>query len=115
MSESTHSTKKPIHYTARAEYRAVQPEVERLLGEGHRARVIFEELSRSGRITISYSTFCAYVRGGGERPRKGKLHDKNQKRPGLPPPSRPAKPGKRVVAPGDPFFYDKDIDISELV
>jgi hypothetical protein len=106
--------KKPRQYTARVEYLAVQSEVKRLLEQGHRAKAIFEEMSRSGKITISYSTFCAYVRGGGQRPRKGTRHDKNQQQPGLPP-SRPAQPGRRVAAPDGPFFYDKDIDISELV
>jgi retron-type reverse transcriptase len=114
MSNIPLNTKKRARYDGQVEYRAVQAEVKRMLGEGHRVRAIFDEMSRSGKITISYSTFCAYVRGGGQRPRKGTDHDQNQKRPGLRH-SQPAKSGRRVADPNGPFFYDKDIDISELV
>ncbi len=117
MPESPH-LKKPIQYTARVEYRAVQAEVERMLERGHSARAIFEEMSRSGKLTISYSTFCAYVRGGGRRPRKGARHAQRPA-PGLTPRSstRPwggPAAGRREALPG-PFVHDKDIDISELV
>ena len=110
MPERPHASKKPLQYTARVEYRAVQAEVERMLEQGHRAKAIFEEMSRNGRITISYSTFCAYVRGSGQRPRKGTLHSKRQ--------NTSPKGGAAAVcreAPPGPFIYNKHIDISELV
>ncbi len=109
MPERPHASKKPLQYTARVEYRAVQAEVERMLEQGHRAKAIFEEMSRNGKLTISYSTFCAYVRGGGQRPRKDALHNKRQS----------AKPRNdsaavRREAPPGPFIYDKHIDVSKL-
>ena len=114
-----HSKRKRAKYDARVEYRAVQAEVERMLDQGHTVKAVFEEMSQSGRLTISYNTFCEYVRGGGRRPRKGEIPVKNQKRPGLPQ-RQPSKPksvpsGVRGDVADGPFVYDKNIDISELI
>ena len=114
-----HSQKKRTKYDARVEYRAIQAEVEQMLDQGHSVKAVFEEMSHGGRLTISYNTFCEYVRGGGRRPRKGEIPTKNQKRPGLPqrqsskPRSGPS--GARGDAADGPFVYDKNIDISELI
>lgn len=90
------------NYTGRVEYRAVQKEVEDKLTAGHRVRPIYEELRQAGRISISYSTFCAYVRGRGER------------RPGREK-SRPAWP-KPTLGPPERrgFHHEKMADLEEL-
>ncbi len=54
-------------YEARVEYRAVQGEVENKLAEGYSIRIVYEQLTVAGRLTIGYSSFCDYVRGKGER------------------------------------------------
>lgn len=102
-------------YTARVEYLAIKAAVDQMLDQGHTVKAVFEEMTRTGRITISYTSFCDYVRGGGRRPRKGERHSKTTKRPIAPqrPPAR--LQNNRSVAPDGPFIYDKDIDISELV
>jgi hypothetical protein len=64
------SRKKRARYDGRVEYLAIQSVVGRMRDQGYTARAIFEEMSRQGRITIAYTTFCEYVRGGGRRPRK---------------------------------------------
>ncbi len=96
--------KQRAKYDARVEYISVQPEVERMLELGHSCKAIFEEMSRSGRITISYSTFCDYVRGDGRRFRK------NQKRSSL----TTGQTGTPREAPPGPFVFDKSIDIAKL-
>ena len=109
MPERPHASKKPLQYTAKVEYRAVQAEVERMLEQGHRAKAIFEAMSRNGKLTISYSTFCAYVRGSGQRPRKDAPHNKRQSTK-----PRNNSAAVRREAPPGPFIYDKHIDVSKL-
>ena len=114
MSEREPHKKKRVAYTARVEYLAVKAEVDRMLDQGHRVKAIFEEMIRNGRITISYSTFCEYVRGGGRRPQKGERRSQNNNRLGRPQ-RPPARPGSKTNSLSGPFVYDKDVDISELV
>ncbi|GHV56201.1 hypothetical protein FACS189460_0550 [Deltaproteobacteria bacterium] len=59
---------------ARIEFRAVQEVVKEKLAAGYTQTMIYEELSAAGRLTVSYSAFCDYVRGGGQR-----LHRRRQK------------------------------------
>jgi len=54
-------------YQARVEYRAVQPEVEQKIAAGYSKVLIYEDLVSAGKLTISYSAFCDYVRGDGSR------------------------------------------------
>ncbi|UQZ88886.1 hypothetical protein C4J81_06620 [Deltaproteobacteria bacterium Smac51] len=98
--------KKP-KYMARVEYRSLQPEIEKRLAEGYCMRFVFDEMTRDGRLTMGYTTFCDYVRGGGHR-----LH--SRKKPGrLQPQSagRPARPANRL----EPFVHDKDVELKDLV
>ena len=106
----TTKVKQRAKYDARVEYISVQPEVERMLELGHSCKAIFEEMSRSGRITISYSTFCDYVRGGGRRFRNSELHIRNRKPTGF----TPGQSGAPREAPPGPFVFDKNIDIAKL-
>ena len=111
--------KKRARYDARVEYRAVQPEVEQMLDQGHSVIAIYEKLFQRGQVTISYTTFCEYVRGGGRRPRKGERLGKNHKPPAIsqrqPPRSRIGPIAGRNDDANSPFVFDKDIDLSELV
>lgn len=52
---------------ARIEFRAVQQEVEARLEQGYSLAAVYEELRKAGRLTMAYTTFCDYVRGGGRR------------------------------------------------
>ena len=52
---------------AKVQYRAVQALVEEKRAEGYSLMLIYEALSKDGQLTMSYSTFCDYVRGGGIR------------------------------------------------
>ncbi len=102
--------KQRAKYDVRVEYLSVRSEVERMLELGHSCKAIFEEMSRSGRITISYSTFCDYVRGGGRRFRSSERHIRNRKPTGL----TPGQSGTPREAPPGPFVFDKTIDIAKL-
>ena len=116
---SSQSRNKRARYDARVEYRAVQPEVEQMLDQGHSIKAVYEKMSKGGQVTVSYTTFCEYVRGSGRRPRKGERLGKNQKRPTIPqrqpPRPRSGPTAGRNDAADSPFVFDKDIDLSELV
>jgi len=58
-------------YYARMEYSTVQSEVEAMREHGYSVKTMYEILSKEGRLTMAYTTFCDYVRGGGTR-RHGK-------------------------------------------
>lgn len=51
----------------RAEYRVIQDEVEKKLDEGYSKRMVYDQLVAAGRLVMSYSSFCDYARGRGER------------------------------------------------
>ena len=59
---------------ARIEFRAVREVVKAKLAAGYSQIMIYEELTATGRLTVSYSAFCDYVRGEGQR-----LHHRRQK------------------------------------
>jgi len=61
---------------ARIQYRAVQALVEQKRAEGYSLILIYEVLLENGYLTMSYSSFCDYVRGGGAR-----LHKKPDETP----------------------------------
>lgn len=52
---------------ARIQYRAVQQKVESMVEQGYSLKLVFEELSEDGSVSMSYTTFCDYVRGKGVR------------------------------------------------
>ena len=52
---------------ARIEYRTVQAMVEQKLAEGYSIKLIYEELTGAGLVTMGYTSFCDYIRGQGER------------------------------------------------
>ncbi|MDL2259720.1 TraK family protein [Deltaproteobacteria bacterium OttesenSCG-928-K17] len=106
--------KKRSKYDARVEYRAVQSEVELLLDQGHSLKAVFEKMSQGGCLTVCYTTFCDYVRGGGKRLRKNDRHKKMIPQR-LSARSRSGSANICKKAPEGPFVFDKDIDISELV
>ncbi len=54
-------------YTARAEYFACRGDVEIMLQQGYSIRMAYERMKEENRITCSYSAFCDYVRGNGNR------------------------------------------------
>jgi hypothetical protein len=112
---TSRSKNKRARYDARVEYRAVQPEIEQMFDQGHSLKSVFEKMTQAGQITISYTTFCDYARGGGQRLRKGGRQAKSLKRSGGPTQRQPGSGA--AAARGDasgPFVYDRDIDISEL-
>ncbi|MDR1044683.1 MAG: TraK family protein, partial [Candidatus Adiutrix sp.] len=65
-----HNRKQRKTYDARVEFLAVREDVAQLLAEGHRIKAVFERLTQGGRITVCYTTFCDYIRGGGQRLRR---------------------------------------------
>ena len=95
---------------ARIEYRAVQQEVNEKLAAGYSKIMIFEELAASGKLTVSYSAFCDYVRGSGVRlhshRRKAKQIGHNR--------SGSGNLLKRDEAPR-PFTIDRNVTLEDLV
>gem|GEM_PF-1622486 len=107
MSENIRPRKR--HGQARIEYRACQKEVEEKVAEGYSNIMIYEALAAAGRLTVSYSAFCDYVRGEGQR-----LHSRRRK------PVRPIsrKGESRILKPADkpePFFIDRSKTLEDLV
>lgn len=113
--------KKRKTYDARVEFRAVQAEVTRLMAEGYRIKAIFDRLSGEGRLTVCYTTFCDYIRGGGERIRNKAQtwsQPSNQTVQPQRASSKSPRPGTPLVArleKNAPFSHDKDVDIKDLV
>jgi hypothetical protein len=99
-------------YSARVEYYAVREEVEKKLAAGHRVRPIYEELAAAGRLTISYSSFCAYVRGQGQRANGRKTAPTGK--PSSPGRPQAVKPAMKVIDRGG-FHHDPNVDLDELV
>lgn len=93
-------SRKRLSY-ARIEYRAVKAFVEQRIEEGYSLKLIFEELSKSGQVTMSYTAFCDYVRGAGKR-----VHGKKKV---------PAKPQKFKPAGKDEPFKMEKASLEELV
>ena len=58
-------------YDARVEFLAVQTDVAKMMAAGHRIKAVFERLTTDGRITVSYTTFCDYVRRREPVPEEG--------------------------------------------
>jgi hypothetical protein len=106
MSENIRSRKR--HGQARIEYRACQKEVEEKLVAGYSNIMIYEELTAAGRLTVSYSAFCDYIRGEGQR-----IHSRRRK---------PAKSSWRQRAEStfkrtekyEPFYIDRSKTLADL-
>jgi hypothetical protein len=106
MSENIRSKKR--HGQARIEYRACQKEVEEKVAAGYSNIMIYEELAAAGRLTTSYSAFCDYVRGEGER-----IHNRPRKPSGSSLPERTGRPFKRDEK-FVPFSIDKTKTLKDL-
>lgn len=57
--------------SAKVEFIAVQPELQRLLTAGHSKKMSFEKLSEAGRISMSYTRFCELCKGNKENRLEG--------------------------------------------
>jgi len=112
-------SKKRKTYDARVEFLAVQAEVAKLMAEGYRIKAIFERLSGDGRLTVCYTTFCDYIRGGGERVRKKGQVSRQPAGQAIPSQHSSVGATRRTVVARpekkEPFSHDKDVDIKELV
>lgn len=53
-------------YSGRMEYHAAQSDIEAMRERGCSVKMIYEELTKAGRLTIAYSIFCSYVCGAGK-------------------------------------------------
>ncbi len=99
----------PRQYNARVEYRAVQKEVEQKVADGYRAKAIHAALVKAGRLTISYTSFCDYLRGNGERSHGGK------KKSSLAVVKKSPSRSESGTAKSSSFVHDRNVDLSELV
>ena len=63
MPENSLKTSRP----AKVEYLAVKDQVEALLTKGYTVKDVYNHMREAGRIHVSYSAFCDYVRGQGQR------------------------------------------------
>lgn len=52
--------------SAKVEFIAVQPELQRLLTAGHSKKMAFEKLCEADRISMSYTRFCELCKGNKE-------------------------------------------------
>ena len=102
---------------ARIEYRSVQATVEQKLAEGYSIKLIYEELTGAGLVTMGYTSFCDYIRGKGERRHSTKkdVHKRSQTQV----PNKPASPqaASRKSGPVDksePFKVER-YSLDELI
>ena len=106
MSENIRSKKR--HGQARIEYRACQKEVEEKVAAGYSNIMIYEELAAAGRLTTSYSAFCDYARGEGQRihsrRRRGTQDRPQNNRSGI------WKPAEK----SEPFSIDRSKTLEDL-
>jgi hypothetical protein len=100
---------------ARIEYRAVQTLVEQKLAEGYSIRLIFEELTEAGRLTMTYTSLCDYIRGKGSR-QHGALKKALKRPSAFNRGTSPAAAPKKIVpaAKSDPFTLEK-VPLEELI
>jgi len=54
-------------YYARMEFATVKSDVESMRQRGYSVKIMHEVLTKDGRLTMAYQTFCDYVRGDGQR------------------------------------------------
>jgi hypothetical protein len=104
MSENIRSRKRPGQ--ARIEFRACRKEVEEKVAAGYSNIMIYEELTATGKLTVSYSAFCDYIRGNGAR-----LH--NRRKPIIPR-SGEVNPVRRP-ANSEPFSIDRSLTMKDLI
>lgn len=99
--------------TARVEYYACREEVESLLVQGYTARTIYEFLKEQNRFTCSYSAFCDYIRGQGDRKHS---QTKGKTLPTLTAPSQPQRTGPRFVKKeADRFISPSEHKLEEMI
>lgn len=105
-------TERKPKYMARVEYRQHQERIEKRLAEGYSQKLVYDELTRDGLLSMSYSAFCDYVRGGGQR-----LHSRPKKGRGKLPTARSSAAPTATAKPdkSDHFFHDKDVDLKDLI
>ena len=106
MSEDIRPKKR--HGQARIEYRACQKEVEEKAAAGYSNIMIYEELAAAGRLTISYSAFCDYVRGEGQR-----IHSRRRRKAQ----ARPQNGRSGIWKPAEkfePFSIDRSKTLEDL-
>jgi hypothetical protein len=106
MSESNRSRKR--HGQARIEYRANRKEIEERVAAGYSNIMIYEELAAIGKLTVSYSAFCDYIRGEGQR-----IHSRRRKSAS----GRMQKSGSNTFKPAaksEPFFIDRSKTLEDL-
>lgn len=100
---------------ARIEYRAVQALVERKLAEGFTVKLIHENLTADGSLTMGYKTFCDYVRGGGKR-LHGRKKDAQKKTPNQTKASSASSSSDKFAKAGkdEPFRIER-MTLEELI
>ena len=106
MSENIRSKKR--HGQARIEYRACQKEVEEKVAAGYSNIMIYEELAAAGRLTTSYSAFCDYARGEGQR-----IHSRRRRKAQV----NPQRSGNNTFKPAEnyePFSLDHTKTLEDL-
>lgn len=107
--------KRPFY--ARIEYRTVKSLVEQKLAEGYSKQLIYEELKGDGRVTMSYTSFCDYIRGNGDLQHGKKSTPSNQKMNQASSKTVSAPAPVRKIGPADknePFRIEKKT-LEELV
>lgn len=90
---------------ARMQFRAIKTLVEQKIEQGYSIKLLFEELTEAGNISMAYTTFCDYIRGKGDR-QHGKK--KAGSKPGINRPSNQAasKPAVKIDK-STPFAVEK--------
>ena len=102
-------------YYARMEFSTVQSDVEAMRQRGYSVKIMHEVLTREGRLTMAYKTFCDYVRGGGQR-LHGRKKDAQKQAPSANKASS-APPASKKFAPADksePFKVER-LSLEDLI
>ena len=99
------------HHKAKIQYLACEDEILLLLSQGYSKRLLHEELTENGHISMAYITLCQFIRRTKKKmPAPPVAENKNN----TPPVSSARQPPKIVKAPSDALQDPRTVDPSTL-
>ena len=107
------TTGKPLQrYMARVEFLACKEVIDSMLAQGFSKKLIHERMVSDGRCSMSYITFCEFIRNAGE---KAPPQQPAATRHPVSPPARPQRQSRIISADPEPFPDPRNIDPKTLI
>lgn len=96
------------HHKAKIEYRAWKEAIFQMMEQGYSKRLIHEELSKDGRISMAYITLCQFIRNSKKSAPMAPAAESK-------PPPKPASGPRHVAAPSNKFPDPRDMNPNEAL